>query len=96
MKNQNMVRTIHPVSRTVVFAREEDAKRFIELYSDLFYHAKDKGAWNHNGYKSESVFPGGSTKVSFTMIKKDFDQIIESLELNEVIQNKVWHYKRGA
>ncbi len=89
MRNENMVRTIHPVKRTVVFNRDEEAKRFIELYSDLFYHAKDKAAWNHDGYRCEETCFGG-TRVTFTMIKKDFDRIIKDLGLNEVIQNEVW------
>ena len=92
MRNENMVRTIHPVKRTVVFRRNEEAKRFIELYSDLFYHAKDKAAWNHDGYKFEERTCWTGAKVTFTIIKKNFDQIVENLGLNEIIQNEVWHY----
>lgn len=92
MKNKNMVRTVHPVKRVVVFDWKDDAKRFIDLYSDLFYRAKDKAAWNHKGYRLGKCY--AAWELSFTIKKSDFDEIVKNLELEKLNKGTAdWYYK---
>ena len=89
MKNKNMIRTIHPVKRTVSFDKSYDARTFITLYQDLFYHSKDEAAWNHNGYMVRN-YPDKMV-VHFTMVKKDFDSIVKNIGLKKKTDNE-WIY----
>jgi hypothetical protein len=89
MKNKNMIRTIHNVTRKVIFDKSDDARTFITLYDNLFYRNKDKAAWNHDGYVSHS-YPD-RMEVLFTIKKSDFDNIVRYLGLKKVT-NKEWIY----
>ena len=82
MKNENMVRTVHNVSRTVRFDNSEEGRTFITLYDHLFYRAKDKTAWNHDGYKICNK--PNKIYVSFTIKKSEFDKIVRNLGLKKV------------
>ena len=89
MKNKNMIRTIHPVKRIVSFNKSDDARTFITLYSDLFYHAKDETAWNHDGYAVHNH--PDRMELHFTILKSNFDDIVKNLGLKKKTRSE-WIY----
>lgn len=89
MKNENMVRKVHNVRRTVIFDKSVDARTFITLYDHLFYRAKDKTAWNHNGYVVHNK--PNQMEVWFTIKKQDFDCIVKNLGLKK-LSGAEWIY----
>ena len=91
MKNENMRRSIHNVCRSVVFSSEEEARRFQNMYSDLYYHNQDKQAWNHDGCVLIRLKEGGY-KVLGTIEKRTFDQIVKDLGLCKEVST-TWGFK---
>ena len=76
-----MERKVFTIRRTIRFVDcdLETVNRFISLYDHLFYHVKDKDAWNHNGYKI--IREPDHVEVWFTMKKDDFENMVKNLGL---------------
>lgn len=97
MKNLNKVRDSHPVNKVVYFHSIEEAKRFIDLYKDLFFIPKD-GPRKEEGFVLDTRYrwmEGFDANVWFTIFVDDWKQIETSLKLKRVnnCRSKEWYYE---
>lgn len=95
-KNLNKVRKSHPVGKVVYFHDIEEAKRFIDLYEDLFFVPKN-GSRKEEGYVlfERNWYDGFYADLWFTILPKDWKEIETSLKLKKVNQcrSKEWFYE---